>query len=88
MELEGSGFVAMVDAGHIEDLARMYALFRRVPGGLDLLRHTMGDHIRSTGRALVQVPPQPPFPSLLFAHVLPWGPRLPFPLALCFPMAS
>mmetsp|Transcript_20563 Transcript_20563/g.61882 ORF Transcript_20563/g.61882 Transcript_20563/m.61882 type:complete len:739 (+) Transcript_20563:362-2578(+) len=56
MELEGSGFVAMVDAGHIEDLARMYALFRRVPGGLDLLRHTMGDHIRSTGRALVQDP--------------------------------
>ena len=57
MEMENSGFFALVEGGQYEDLGRMYALFKRVPGGLDLLRGTMGDYIRSTGRALVQVPP-------------------------------
>jgi hypothetical protein len=55
MELDGSGLVAMVEAESIEDLSRMYSLFRRVPGGLDALRAAMGAHIRSTGKALVQV---------------------------------
>lgn len=59
MEVEGSGFVAMVEAGQVGDLARMYALFKRAPGGLDLLRLTMGAHIRATGRALVQARPPP-----------------------------
>lgn len=63
MEMENSGFIALIEGGKYEDLARMYVLFKRVPGsaderepgGLDLLRSTMGDYIRSTGRALVQV---------------------------------
>lgn len=55
MEMENSGFIALIEGGKYEDLGRMYVLFKRVPGGLDLLRGTMGDYIRSTGRALVQV---------------------------------
>jgi cullin 3 len=56
MEMENSGFFALVEGGQYEDLGRMYSLFKRAPGGLDLLRSTMGDYIRSTGRALVQDP--------------------------------
>lgn len=55
MEMENSGFIVLIEGEKYEDLGRMYLLFKRVHGGLDLLRSTMGDYIRSTGRALVQV---------------------------------
>ena len=38
VDMEGSGAVAMLAGDKCADLARMHALFRRVEGGLDLLR--------------------------------------------------
>lgn len=70
MELDGSGLVAMVEAESIEDLSRMYSLFRRVPGGLDALRAAMGAHIRSTGKALVQDPEKQKVPVEFVQQVL------------------
>lgn len=57
MELEGSGLVAMMEAGAAEDLGRMYVLFRCAAGGHDALRAAVGAHIHSSGKALVQAYP-------------------------------
>lgn len=54
--MEGSGLIPLLVDSKYEDLGRMYALFRRVEGGLDLLRKMMGAHITSQGMALVQDP--------------------------------
>jgi len=64
MEMENSGFIALIEGQKYEDLGRMYTLFKRVPGGLDLLRATMGGYIRATGKELVQACLLPS-PSLL-----------------------
>lgn len=37
-DMENSGVVPMLQQDKYADLARMYGLFRRVQGGLDLLR--------------------------------------------------
>lgn len=58
MEMENSGFIALIEGQKYEDLGRMYTIFKRVPGGLDLLRATMGGYIRATGKELVQARPQ------------------------------
>ncbi|KAL4421065.1 hypothetical protein ABPG77_001360 [Micractinium sp. CCAP 211/92] len=55
-DMENSGVVPMLQQDKYADLARMYGLFRRVQGGLDLLRTTMGDHLKETGKALVMDP--------------------------------
>ncbi|GBF91645.1 hypothetical protein Rsub_03949 [Raphidocelis subcapitata] len=57
VEMEGSGLVAMLRGDRFDDLARMYALLRRVAdGGLALMRQVMGDHVKETGRQLVNDP--------------------------------
>ena len=48
--------VALLQHDKYEDLGRMYSLFRRVDGGMDLMRNVMGSYLRSTGTALVQDP--------------------------------
>ena len=55
VEMESSGLVAMLTGDAVEDLGRLYALFRRADGGLDLLRSVMGAHLKERGRQLVQV---------------------------------
>ena len=37
-EMENSGLVPLMEADKYEDLGRMYELFKRVEGGLDLMR--------------------------------------------------
>lgn len=54
--MEGSGLIPLLADSKYEDLSRMYSLFRRVEGGLDLLRKMMGDHITAQGLALVTDP--------------------------------
>lgn len=56
VEMEGSGLIALMRMDKLEDLARMYSLFKRVDRGLDLMRQVLGDHLKETGRALVQDP--------------------------------
>ncbi|KAL3622406.1 Cullin-3A [Castilleja foliolosa] len=51
-----SGIVKMLLDDKIEDLARMYNLFRRVPDGLSTIRDVMTSHIRETGKQLVTDP--------------------------------
>lgn len=55
-EMESSGLVPLLQGDNYEDLGRMYSLFRRVEGALDLVRNMMGDHLRENGRALINDP--------------------------------
>ena len=50
--MEHSGLVALLRDDKHADLARMHALFRRVDGGLALLRAGLGDHVKEMGAAL------------------------------------
>lgn len=59
VEMENSGLVALLRDDKYEDLSRMYALFRRVEGGLQLIRTVMADHIKDMGRQHVQVGAEP-----------------------------
>lgn len=56
VEMENSGLVALLRDDKCEDLSRMYNLFKRVDGGLALIRTIMSDHIKETGRQIVQDP--------------------------------
>lgn len=56
VEMEQSGMVPLLAAGKHDDLHRMYSLFRRVPGGADLLKGVLGQHVRESGKALVMDP--------------------------------
>lgn len=56
VEMENSGLVPLLRDDKYEDLGRMFALFRRVEGGLALIRSTMADYVRDVGKALVQDP--------------------------------
>ena len=53
VEMENSGMVPLLRDDKLADLQRMYGLLRRVDGGLELMRNTMGGYLRETGRALV-----------------------------------
>jgi cullin 3 len=53
VEMEGSGVVAMVEAGRTADLGRLYDLLARVPPTLELLRACVCDHVKRVGLALV-----------------------------------
>jgi cullin 3 len=55
-EMEGSGLVAMFDDDKLDDLARIYSLFKRVAqpiSGLGILRDLLFGHVRDQGKALV-----------------------------------
>lgn len=56
VEMENSGLIVMLLNDKYEDLARMYALFRRVPTGLQTLREVMSNFLRETGKQLVNDP--------------------------------
>jgi hypothetical protein len=56
VEMEGSGLVPLLTDSSYEDLGRMYSLFKRVDGGLALLRSVLGSHIKDQGRVLVNDP--------------------------------
>eukprot|EP00303_Exanthemachrysis_gayraliae_P000646 CAMPEP_0206009892 /NCGR_PEP_ID=MMETSP1464-20131121/10557_1 /ASSEMBLY_ACC=CAM_ASM_001124 /TAXON_ID=119497 /ORGANISM="Exanthemachrysis gayraliae, Strain RCC1523" /LENGTH=316 /DNA_ID=CAMNT_0053383497 /DNA_START=43 /DNA_END=989 /DNA_ORIENTATION=+ len=51
VEMEHSGLVPMLDHGRYGDLARMYALFKRVtePHGLSIVRDVLAHHAREQG---------------------------------------
>lgn len=52
---ENSGLIALLRDDKFEDLSRMYSLFKRVEGGLTLIRTIMAEHVKTSGKALVQV---------------------------------
>eukprot|EP00850_Spirogloea_muscicola_P000165 SM000001S04567 [mRNA] locus=s1:981996:985237:- [translate_table: standard] len=56
VEMANSGLVSMLLDDKTDDLARMYTLFRRVPGGLQIVRDVMAGHLRETGRQLMTDP--------------------------------
>ncbi len=58
VEMERSGLVPLLQQDQHEDLARMHKLFSRVQGGHDLIRTMMSEHLRKTGRQLVEDPEQ------------------------------
>ncbi|MEW5303513.1 MAG: hypothetical protein WDW36_006197 [Sanguina aurantia] len=53
---ENSGLIALLRDDKSEDLSRMYNLFKRVEGGLTLIRTIMSEHVKTAGKALVQDP--------------------------------
>ncbi len=55
-EMENSGVVPLLEGDKYEDLQRMYMLFKRVEGGLDLLRGMLSEHLKSSGKALIMDP--------------------------------
>lgn len=56
VHMENSGLVSMLVHDKYDDLARMYALFRRVSDGLLTIRDVMTAHLRETGKQLVTDP--------------------------------
>lgn len=56
VEMENSGEVALLEDDKYSDLQRMYNLFGHVAGGLDLIKEHMANHVKETGRQLVQDP--------------------------------
>ncbi|KAL6562526.1 Cullin-3A [Orobanche gracilis] len=56
VHMENSGLVKMLLDDKIEDLGRIYNLFRRVPDGLSTIRDVMTAHVRDTGKHLVTDP--------------------------------
>eukprot|EP00066_Takifugu_rubripes_P025487 XP_011614753.1 PREDICTED: cullin-3-like [Takifugu rubripes] len=52
VEMENSGLVYMLEHTKVQDLARMYRLLSRVPGGLKLMCDTMSSSVRQRGKAL------------------------------------
>ncbi|RLN07586.1 cullin-3A-like [Panicum miliaceum] len=56
VHMENSGLVNMLIDDKYEDLGRMYALFRRVPDGLSMIRDVMTSYLRETGKQLVTDP--------------------------------
>jgi len=53
VEMETSGCSTMFQEDRIEDLRRMYTLFRRVPSTLDVLRDFMGSYVKKAGLLIV-----------------------------------
>eukprot|EP00743_Colponemidia_sp_Colp-15_P002799 GILK01003029.1.p1 GENE.GILK01003029.1~~GILK01003029.1.p1 ORF type:complete len:733 (-),score=137.04 GILK01003029.1:128-2326(-) len=53
VEMENSGCVAMFRDNKIEDLARMYNLFSRVPATLTEMRDALSAYVKEIGKALV-----------------------------------
>jgi len=53
---EGSGLVWLLQQDRLEDLARMFDLFSRVPGGQQLIEEHMAEHVSQLGRDSVQSP--------------------------------
>uniref|UniRef100_A0A7S4HWF0 Cullin family profile domain-containing protein n=1 Tax=Vannella robusta TaxID=1487602 RepID=A0A7S4HWF0_9EUKA len=54
VHMENSGLVPMLRDDKVEDLSRMYNLFQKVDGGLELMRNVIGDFVKDTGIAIVR----------------------------------
>ncbi|KAI7729007.1 hypothetical protein M8C21_024552 [Ambrosia artemisiifolia] len=52
--MKNSGFIGMLMDDKYEDLARMYALFKRTPNGLGVIRKGIAAHIRNIGTQLTE----------------------------------
>lgn len=55
VEMENTGLLVLLRLDKYEDLKRMYLLFRRVEGGLSIVRSMMAEHVKEAGRQLVMV---------------------------------
>lgn len=55
-EMENSGLVPLLEGDKYSDLQRMYLLFKRVEGGLDLIRGMISEHLKASGKALITDP--------------------------------
>jgi len=53
VEMENSGLIAMLKDDKVDDLARMYELFKRVREGLAQMKEVMHQYIKNAGRAFV-----------------------------------
>ena len=53
IEMETSGCLSMFEENKVDDLARMYGLFVRLPNTLDLLRDFMGSYVKQCGSKIV-----------------------------------
>jgi cullin 3 len=53
VEMENSGLISMLRDDKMEDLKRMYQLFGRVSGGLQIMRDLMSNDVREIGKAIV-----------------------------------
>ena len=56
VEMESTGLLTLLRNDKYAHLSRMYSLFRRVEGGLALVRGMMSDIIKENGRQLVTDP--------------------------------
>lgn len=79
VEMENSGMVCMLQQDQYADLARMFSLFKRVEGGVDLLKKVCGAGVRCVREAILwdclpakgvlcggtALPMPPPFPPSL-----------------------
>eukprot|EP01026_Neomeris_dumetosa_P019947 TRINITY_DN1804_c0_g1_i2.p1 TRINITY_DN1804_c0_g1~~TRINITY_DN1804_c0_g1_i2.p1 ORF type:complete len:732 (-),score=100.54 TRINITY_DN1804_c0_g1_i2:296-2491(-) len=54
VEMESTGFIAQLKNDKIEDLNRMYSLFKCVEDGHKILKEEMGKHVFETGRLVIQ----------------------------------
>jgi hypothetical protein len=53
VEMENSGMVCMLQQDQYADLARMFSLFKRVDGGVDLLKKVCGAGVRCVREAIL-----------------------------------
>ncbi|GFR47201.1 hypothetical protein Agub_g8881, partial [Astrephomene gubernaculifera] len=56
LEMENSGLIALLRDDKYDDLARLYALMRRVDNGLPTVRSMMCEHVKDVGKAMVTDP--------------------------------
>lgn len=55
VDMESSGLVAMLEGDKYDDLGRMYALLKRVDGGMGLMRQVGGARVHACVRACVGI---------------------------------
>eukprot|EP01060_Flectonema_neradi_P012917 TRINITY_DN1970_c0_g1_i1.p1 TRINITY_DN1970_c0_g1~~TRINITY_DN1970_c0_g1_i1.p1 ORF type:complete len:764 (+),score=141.53 TRINITY_DN1970_c0_g1_i1:35-2326(+) len=53
LEMENSGFIALLRDQRLEDLSRMYKLFSRLPQGLDLIAQLLYEYVTNEGKQVV-----------------------------------
>lgn len=53
IEMENSGLISQLRDDKIDDLARMYHLFQRVPTGLNQMRDVISKYLREIGKGMV-----------------------------------
>lgn len=54
LDMKGTGITFMLENKHIPDLRRMFRLFCKIEGGLDVMCTAVKSYLETTGRSLVQ----------------------------------